>query len=210
MNVLIKLINFVVLLPILFFSSIAYAADICETDSQSVMCILQRISDQLPALNTLLMAGAYIVGIFFIIKALFMMRRLGEARTMVSHEHSLKEPLILLVIGTMLMSLPSAFNMATLTFFSEGLDYPYSYVVEGASQWCNVLKIAYNVIYFVGLIAFIRGLVILSHLGAQHGQQGGMAKGLTHIIGGIFCMNMQQFLIIIFITLGQSNPLCQV
>jgi hypothetical protein len=74
-----------------------------------------------------------------------------------------------------------------------------------------VLQIAYNIIYLVGLFAFIRGLIMLSHLGAQHGgQQGSLAKGMSHIIGGIFCMNLQQFLGILFITLGQTNPLCTI
>lgn len=204
-------IRFMITLSLLFcmISPPAYA-DACSTDPNSALCVLENISNQLPALNTLLLALAYIIGMYFIILALFMLRRMGESRTMMSQEHSLKGPLLYLVIGACLMSLPSAFRVVTLSFFSESLQYPYSYVVDQTSQWCEILKIAYNVVYFVGLIAFIRGLIMLSHLGAQHGQQGGLAKGLTHIIGGIFCMNMQQFLTIIFATLGQENPLCNV
>jgi hypothetical protein len=55
-------------------------------------------------------------------------------------------------------------------------------------------------VQLVGVIAFIRGLVKLSHMGGGH--QGGIGSALTHIIGGIFCINMYDFVQLIMSTLG--------
>ena len=47
-----------------------------------------------------------------------------------------------------------------------------------------------GLVQVMGVIAFIRGWVLLGHAGEQNAQQGMFGKGLTHIIGGILAINI--------------------
>jgi hypothetical protein len=80
---------------------------------------------------------------------------------------------------------------------------PYVYT-EQQDQWSQFINVCYLVLQFIGTLAFIRGLVILSHMGSGH-QQGQVSRGLTHIIGGVFCINIYQFLQVIFNTIGVNS-----
>lgn len=162
--------------------------------------MLANIVAQLPALTKMVTAIAYVMGMGFIIAALMKLKLYGEARTMMSQQHHLSQPVAFLVVGAFLMYLPSAINTTMSTFWTN--PNPYGYLNEAAPWWTTSINDVIMVIQFFGLIAFIRGLVIVSHLGGHHGGQGGLGKGLTHIIGGIFCINIYQFVQLILFTLG--------
>lgn len=167
--------------------------------SVSAETMLKNIAKQLPFLMRMVTAIAYVLGLVFIIKGVMKLKEFGESRTMMSAEHGLKGPLVYLIVGALLLYLPSAVQVGLSTFWSE--PNPYGYLQE-QDQWAEFINIVYVVVQFIGVIAFIRGLVILSHLGAQGGQPGTLGKGLTHIIGGIFCINIYQFVQVILNTLG--------
>jgi intracellular multiplication protein IcmC len=116
----------------------------------------------------------------------------------------MKAPIIFLVVGAMLMYLPSAVQVGMSTFWTE--PNPYGYLQE-QDQWSQFYNTCYLVVQFFGVIAFIRGLVILTHLGGHGGQQGSFGRGMTHIIGGILCINIYQFVHVIMITLGIQQVL---
>ena len=78
---------------------------------------------------------------------------------------------------------------------------PYGYLTEDNS-WQQFMSVCYMVIQFIGVLAFIRGLVILSHVGGHGGHQGSLGRGLTHVIGGIFCINIYEFIKVILLTIG--------
>lgn len=160
--------------------------------------MLQNISDQLPLIMRLTTAIAYVMGLYFVFYGLLKLKQFGEARTQMSQEHHLKEPLIMLVVGALLLYLPSSVEVGLSTFWST--PSPYGYLQE-ADKWSDFIKDVFLVIQLFGTIAFIRGLLILSHL-SGHAQPGTFAKGVTHIIGGLFCINIYQFVQVIMITLG--------
>ena len=70
--------------------------------------MLTNIANQIPNLMRLVTAIAYVLGMIFIFIAVLKMKHLGESRTMMSREHSIMGPIIYLVIGAMLLYLPSA------------------------------------------------------------------------------------------------------
>ena len=45
----------------------------------------------------------------------------------------------------------------------------------------------------VGIVAFIRGMIMLNKVGGQGAQPGTMGKALTHIVGGLLAINMWGF-----------------
>src|SRR5262245_18604375 len=99
-----------------------------------------------------------------------------------SHEHSLMTPILYIVIVAMLIYLPTSVQVGIRTFWVNPNPYGYT---EQQDQWTQFINVCLLIVQFIGTIAFIRGLVILSHLGG-HGGQKGLSQGLTHIIGGIF------------------------
>jgi intracellular multiplication protein IcmC len=161
--------------------------------------MITNIMTQIPFLMRLVTATAYVMGMYFIFIAIFKLKQYGESRTMMSHEHHIKGPLIFMAIGAMLLYLPTTVQVGMTSFWTE--PNPYGYLQQN-DQWSQFINACYIIIQFFGVIALIRGLVILSHMGGSGHQQGTLGKGLTHIIGGIFCINIYQFVQVIMVTLG--------
>lgn len=68
------------------------------------------------------------------------------------------------------------------------------YDIGGGQEWASLIDVVVKFIQLIGLIAFIRGWFILSHSAESNSQQGGLSKGLTHIIGGILSINFIPFM----------------
>lgn len=180
------------------FAISGYAQDI-NVSSLNAQDILVNFAKTIPDLTRLITAFAYVMGMWMIIAGIIKLKHFGESRTMMSTEHSLKGPLIYITIGAMLLYLPTTVQVGLSTFWAD--PNPYGYVEE-KNQWMEFINICFLVVQFVGTIAFIRGLIILSHLSGHGGQPGTFGRGITHIIGGIFCINIYQFVQVIFFTLG--------
>lgn len=154
--------------------------------------MIQNLTKSIPDLMRLVTALAYVFGIFFVIKSILELKHVGESRTMMSQDRGLKGPLIYFFVGAFLLWLPGTVHMGTSTFFNY--QNPLVYVSQDSNPWDDLVRDAFMIIELVGTIALIRGLVMLTQL-AHHGggQQGGFAKGMTHVVGGILCINMYAF-----------------
>lgn len=178
------------------FTLPAFAA---EGGSITAQEMLANIVSQVPQVMKMVTAIAYVLGFYFIIMGIIKLKHVGEMRTQMSYEHSIKGPIVFLVIGALLIYLPSSVEIGMSTFWSAPSPYGY---LERTDQWSELLNDCIVIIQLFGVIAFIRGLVILAQLSSHHGQPGVFAKGMTHIIGGILCINIYQFVQVIKITLG--------
>jgi len=192
-------ISFYTLLAVMLLFLIPVVAQAANVSTYSAADMLKHISEQVPSLTRLVTALAYVMGMYFIFLGVLRLKHAGEMRTMMSHEHSMKAPLIYLGIGAMLLYLPSSVQMGLSTFWAE--PNPYGYIDE-SDQWMEFFNACFMIVQLVGIIAFIRGLVMLSQLAGHGGGQGGFAKGMMHIIGGIFCINIYQFVQVVMVTLG--------
>ena len=163
--------------------------------------VLTNIAAQIPALTSLLAAIVIILGIVFIVAGLIKLKHAGEQRSMMA-QHGVMGPFLYLLVGSLLLFLPSTIQVTTSTFWSTPCSYCYP--TSAGSPFTSFFQVVYAVVNFVGLIAFVRGLVILSHLGEQS-QHGKLAQALTHIIGGIICINIGSFVQMIFATLGLNS-----
>ena len=98
------------------------------------------------------------------------------------------------------MYLPTSVTVGLTTFWST--PTPYAYVTATTGQWASFMRSCFLIVQLIGTISFIRGLVILSRLGERSGQGDTLSKGLTHVIGGILCINIYQFVQVIAATFG--------
>jgi intracellular multiplication protein IcmC len=165
----------------------------------SAQNMIIEFAKSIPNLMRLVTSFAYVFGMVLIIRGIIKFKHFGESRTMMSEEHSIIVPITYIAVGASLIYLPSAVNVGMSTFWNE--PNPYGYI-EYTDQWGSFIRICFLVVQLVGTIAFIRGLILMSHAGGRHGQQGAFKQGLTHIIGGILCINIYQFVQVILATFG--------
>jgi intracellular multiplication protein IcmC len=165
--------------------------------------VIANFVKQVPSLMRLITAIAYVAGMYFVFHGIMLLKQYGEMRTQMSGQHHLKGPVIFIVIGTLMLYLPSSVQVGMSTFWTE--PNPYGYLQEGQDQWSQLFSNIFMIVQLVGVIAFIRGLILLTHLGGHGGQQGTFGKGITHIIGGILCINIYQFVQVVMVTLGLQS-----
>ncbi len=183
-----------------------FAADDTSTSSStttvtslSAQDMITNIATQIPSLMRFVTALAYVMGMYMIFYGIMKLKQFGESRTMMSQSHELKGPIILLVVGALLLYLPTSVQVGLSTFWTE--PNPYGYL-ENTDEWAGFINNCFLVIQLFGTIAFIRGLLILSRLGGHGGQPDTLGRAMTHIIGGIFCINIYEFIQVILFTLG--------
>lgn len=173
-----------------------------QASSLSPQTILTNIQNTIPNLMRMITAFAFVIGMYMIFSAILDLKHVGEMRTQMSHEHHLAKPMLKMLIGTLLIYLPTSVQVGMSTFWTN--PNPYGYVTQLQDQWMQFIYVCFVVIQFIGVLSFIRGLLLLSHVGGG-GHQGALGKGLTHVVGGIFCINIYQFLQVIFATLGINS-----
>lgn len=172
----------------------AYAAE------PNVATMLMNFSNTIPQFMRLVTATAYVLGFLFMVKGVMGLKEYGESRTQMSSQHSLKGPLILMAVGTVFLYLPSSVQSGISTFW----DYsnPLAYEPTTDDQWSVLIGDCYLIIQLIGTIAFVRGMVIFTHMSGQGAQPGTFAKAISHIIAGILCINLSAFLDAVNNTLG--------
>lgn len=167
----------------------------CWVSSQ--VDILTNIANSMQPVERLISGAAYLMGLGFAIKALYSLKGYGESRTMMSSNTSIKEPLIYMLVAAMLIYLPTGFEVLMNSTFGYSSVLAYA-PVNSNSEAIDTLfgpgsavgaSLAL-IIQTIGLVAFVRGWVLIAR-SASHGQQpGGTGKGLIHIFGGILAMNI--------------------
>jgi len=181
---------------IYFYASSALADASNVPDAGSM---LANLSETVPQFMKLVTAMAYVMGMALIFRGLLALKQYGESRTMMSSQHELKGPLILMSVGTALLYLPTAVGTGLTTFW--GSPNAYAYPTASSDQWDSLIQDCYLVVQLIGTVAFIRGLLTLTHLGSQ-AQPGTMSKGFTFIAAGALCINLPQFITAVENTLG--------
>lgn len=165
--------------------------------------MLGNLSKTIPDLMRLVTALGYVVGFFLVIKGVIEFKHFGESRQMMSKEHGVMKPISYLFIGAALIYLPSTVQTGISTFWTE--TSPLVYVPQADDSWAQLVKQAFLIFQLIGVIALIRGLIMLSHIGGHGGGgQATVGKAMTHIIGGIFCINMYAVVTTIWATLGMG------
>lgn len=176
-----------------------------QNASGDVGQIFINISESLPAMWRMVTGAAYLLGVSFAARGVYQLRQYGELRAMMSTQTNLKGILTLFVVAAVFMYLPTAFDVMMATSF--GYTSPLSALsyqgpsVGGLSE--DAMTALIELVQFVGLISFVRGWLIVVK-SAQPGSQGGIGKGITHIVGGILTINIVGTEQVLAATLGFS------
>lgn len=154
-----------------------------------VAMMLNNLSQEVPFLMRLVSATAWFMGVMFTASALYELKVYGMGVSMVA-QSSMKKPITYLIVAAALFYLPTSLSIVMVSAF--GYDNPLAYTQFPASrghisQWFESLL---RLVQLVGLIAFVRGWVMIARASGQGGQPGQMGKAMVHILGGVFAFNI--------------------
>lgn len=157
-------------------------------DVEQMLINLQTSLNPLYKLGT---ATAYLLGIMYAFKALYSLKVYGELRTMMASRTSFKDPMYHLVIAGMLLYLPTGFSVIMNTTFGYSNVLAYDQFPSSDGRDLSVAaQVILEIVQVIGIYAFVRGWVLLARSAGEGGQQGLFGKGIVHVFGGVFGINI--------------------
>lgn len=165
-----------------------------------VVTILDNLSQSLPAVQRMVVAFAYTAGFAMIFAAMYKLKQYGEMRAMMSLQTDFRGPTTTIFVGAVLIYLPNAYEIMMNSFF--GYDSALGYQVDSSNRWSEVVSVVIYITQIIGIIAFIRGWILLSRSANSQGQPQMLGKGITHILGGLMAMNCVGAVELLNATLG--------
>jgi intracellular multiplication protein IcmC len=159
--------------------------------------IITNLAKTVAPLERLITASTYLLGIIFVFKGIHTLKVYGEGRTQMSGSTSIKEPLVYFLVGAALLYFPTTFDILMKTTFDYTNVLQYA-PIDSPNQALNSLfggsssvgRPLTMLIQVIGLIAFVRGWILIAR-GASQGQPpGNTGKGLMHVFGGILAVNI--------------------
>lgn len=153
--------------------------------------VITNIAKTLEPVQRLITGAAYIMGLGFFFKAIHTLKIYGESKTMSSGTGNIKEPVLYFFIGAILVYFPSVLSTVLMTTFGESTVTAYHSNGQGVFGPSSAVgRPLTMVIQTIGLIAFIRGWVLIARSASQGQPPGGTGKGFIHVFGGILAMNI--------------------
>lgn len=159
--------------------------------------VLANIAQSLAPVERLLTGAMYLLGLSFAFKAIYALKAFGEQRTMYSSHADLKGPIIWLLVSGIFLYFPTAFSIFLNSTFGYSSPLAYALISSGNETLdslfgpnSSVGRPLALIIQVVGIIAFIRGWMLIARSASSGGQPGGTGKGMMHVFGGILAMNI--------------------
>ncbi len=151
-----------------------------ETESFNLESAFSALSSSFYSLEKMLLVLSYIIGLFLALRGVMMYRAFANQTYGSAQRGEIAGPMVFLIVGIMLIYLPSTMNASLQTIFGTSeigqLSSLASYQSPDSSEnWLNLQNIFVKYLKLVGRIAFLRGWIILSkmwHPGAQPGSIG--------------------------------------
>lgn len=166
--------------------------------------MFQAFASSVPSLMKIVSFGAVCAGAFMILRAVLLLPQLEQGRVEGG------KIIWLFISGIGLWSLLPfiAVSMGTMgmssTDASSLLTAKYSQV--GGGGFDGTIASVMVFIQLLGLIAFVRGMMILKALGEN--KDGAMGRALTHIFGGAAAMNVAWTVKMLATSIGASGTIC--
>ena len=170
---------------------------------------LQNLSDTYEALKALVAAISFITGVALIFRGIAMYRIFANQTFGSAQRGEFAGPMVFIIVGAILVYYPSTIDISLQTIFGPGsskvkdITEMIAYDKIASSQkWAAISGVLVKYMTLIGFIAFIRGWIILSKMGHSGSQPGSIAKGITHLVGGILLMNIVGTVNLIAATFG--------
>ena len=171
--------------------------------------VLNNLAQSLQSVEKMLTGAAYLMGLAFALKAVMTLKSHGEQRSSMGAS-SMKESGIYLLVAAMLLYYPTAFEVIMNSTFGYSTVLAYvpfntSAPFLGSVLGDNLVGTSLTtIIQVVGLVAFIRGWVLISRTSQGQGA-GNIGKGFMHVFGGVLTININGTLDVIQNTLAGIN-----
>ena len=173
---------------ILFLVSAIAMADTTTTLSS----MFESLNSSLNQVWQMLIATCYLVGFSLTLVAIYKLKKFGERTAFMHNSKGLIAPSASFVIGVFLMWAPTFLPIMNATFFG------YSQIQSTLSwesshsgiDWADALSPMIETIQVIGLIAFLRGWLLITKVTAEQPQPGAVSKGTIHVVGGVLAINI--------------------
>lgn len=146
--------------------------------------ILENLTQVLSGLDSHLYTIAGVLGFFITGHGIWHLKNHAKGET--------GRALLSMGIGIMLFSMPSFVNSISLSLFEQ--EASLTSQLGGLSSHGILepyIRFAITIVVLLGLASLIKGLLRLRSTAL--GNESGLWSGLTHILGGIVCMNIVTF-----------------
>lgn len=147
-----------------------------------LITIIGNISQSLGSVQRLVTGMAYLLGVLCFIKAISILRKIGDYRPQSPAREKMFTPISYIVIGAVLIYIPTSMSTLANSVFGAGNVLTY-----GDYNPYNIYSSMGLLIRTAGVIWFVRGSVLLMHASEPGTKEG--PKGLLFVIAGIFAMN---------------------
>lgn len=167
---------------------------IIPDNSSTATSFWGHIREQIPSIIRLIFALCYTIGTILVVKGFLKLKEYGQNLRNAAYDNALLGVIAYVVAGSALIYIPSTIHMSTATIFALGGDSSLFSYGDGSvhNNWDDLLAAIIDIVKLVGLIAFIRGWLLISKVGHQ-AQHGLIGKGLLHIVCGIIAVNIISF-----------------
>lgn len=161
-------------------------------------------ASNVPSMMALVGWGAAIAGGFIILRAIFMLPQLEQGRVEGS------KIMWMLFSGILLWSLLPAISMVLGTeganSAAAGSILTAQYNQSGNGGFDGTIAAVLTFVQFIGLIAFVRGALILKAMGEN--KEGSMGRAMTHLLAGAAAINISWTVFILANSIGASGSIC--
>lgn len=167
--------------------------------------LVQMKTTALGQVWTMLIVLSRVMAIGFAFLAVLKLKKFGQNSQMTASHPSLLGPIMNLFIAGALFFLPLTLDTMINTMWGYDYSGVKSYLSTSSSTWDALIQPVIIIIRIIGLIAFIRGWVILGRATSEGAQPGTIGKALTHIVGGILGINIVGTITILQNTFGSGS-----
>lgn len=151
-----------------------------------------NIIESMAGASDFMLSLFYVVGIAMIFAGVNKLKRLGHRTAFMNVDSGVSGPIVMLVIGAALIFMPSFLTVLNKSIWgsSEIADLSeLAYTLDDDGMEAKLRPVV-MIIQFIGLVAMLRGFLILTKVTGQGAQPGTISKGLIHIFGGIMAVNI--------------------
>jgi intracellular multiplication protein IcmC len=172
--------------------------------------MLANLEASFSNLQSLVVAISYVTGVALVVRGVMMYKIFGSQTMSSAQRGEFAGPLVFIIVGSLLIYLPSTFQGSIQTVFGhtelgQAKDLVAYQALEGGEKWQEISDIVVKYMKLIGLIAFVRGWIILSKMGHAGSQPGSIAKGIIHVIGGVLLINIVDTFNILATTFGYTG-----
>ncbi len=173
-------------------------------EATSAMRIFENLNISLEKVYPAIEKICWIAGVFFVLKGLYMLKKMGYKTAFMGGGAGLTGPSFVVIIGVILINTPAFIKILLMTLFAtDSVQNTVSWESrQGTDTWYSAITPMIGLIQVIGLIAFFRGWVLLVKANKENAQPGNMSKGLMHVIAGVMAINITGTIDMINQTLG--------